>query len=97
MATLAARDLISIVELTEQVAAIALLTTGQALDLSGAQLGARLAAHQTTLRRAVPRVESDRRMDIDQEAVLALLRSGAFDPERESIGCGFPGQETDRR
>lgn len=86
MATIAARDLASIVELTEQTAALGLLTVAQALDLSGAQLGPALRDFQDTVREAVPRLHEDRRMDLDQDAILERLRSGALDAAASDPG-----------
>ena len=97
MATLAARDLTSVVELTEQVAAIALLATSQALDLSGARLGPRLSAHHRAVRDAVPRLGEDRRMDLDQQAALALLRSSALDMMDGEPDFHETQREVDRR
>ncbi len=79
MATIAARDLVSVVELTEQVTAIGLLAAAQALDLSPATPGPRLAQLLRSIREDVPRLREDRRMDIDQTAVLERLHAGGFD------------------
>lgn len=85
MATLAARDLERVVELTEQITAIALLAACQAVDLRADRrdappLAPAAAALRDTLRAAVPRLTTDRRMDHDITAVLTLIRRGALDP-----------------
>lgn len=79
MATIAARDLVAVVELTEQVLAIGLLAAAQALDLSPAEPGPRLAQLVASIREEVPRLREDRRMDVDQQAVLRRLHAGGFD------------------
>ncbi|MCB9506417.1 MAG: aromatic amino acid lyase [Myxococcales bacterium] len=79
MATLAARDLLRVVELTEQVTAMLALATAQAVDLRGDTVtapGPRTL--RDAVRSAVPRLEGDRRMDRDVAAVLELLRAGAL-------------------
>lgn len=78
MSTIAARDLIRVLELTEQVAAISLLAGCQALDLRGTAGTAGsgpLAALRSAVREAVPMLREDRRMDGDFERVLTLLRN----------------------
>lgn len=75
MATLAARDLQRVVELTEQVGAILTLACCQALELRAERsLVPRGAAMLRAIRARVPRLEHDRRMDGDIHAVLELLR-----------------------
>lgn len=74
MATTAARDLIRVTELAEQVLSVALLAACQALDLRGLEGDGAVATLRQTLRAEVPRLEADRRMDLDQAAVLRLLR-----------------------
>lgn len=76
MATIAANDLLRIVELTEQVASLAILACCQAQDLRGATLGAPLADFHAAVRRVVPRLREDRRMDLDQRAILEALHGG---------------------
>lgn len=80
MATIAARDLTRIVELTEQVGAICLLAACQAAELRAQRTpqhhrGPRTTALLEALREHVPALEGDRRMDVDIQAVLALLRA----------------------
>ncbi|MEU9349069.1 aromatic amino acid ammonia-lyase [Streptomyces sp. NPDC048278] len=80
MAPIAARDARTVVGLVEEVAAIHLLTACQALDLRGAELmGSRTRAAYDLIRTRAPFVDTDRRMDADITAVVALIRSGAFD------------------
>ncbi len=75
MGTIAARDLLRITELTETVAAIALLAALQAVDLRGVdRCCARARALHTAVRAHVPMVIEDRRQDRDIETVLRLLR-----------------------
>jgi histidine ammonia-lyase len=76
MATTAARDLLRVVELSEQVLAVALLATCQALDLRGVSGEGALADLRETIRAEVPRLTEDRRMDLDWAAVLQMLRDG---------------------
>jgi histidine ammonia-lyase len=83
MATIAARDLSRIVELSEQVLAISLLATCQALDLRETSGLGRISVLRERLRSVVPMLREDRRMDHDLAAVLVLLRSD------EGLGEGF--------
>jgi histidine ammonia-lyase/phenylalanine ammonia-lyase len=77
MGTIAARDCRQVLELTETVAAIALLACCQAVDLRGEEIASRRArALRDAVRKAVPMVVDDRRQDRDIEAVLALWRGG---------------------
>lgn len=78
MGTIAARDCLRIVELTETVAAIGLLALCQAVDLRGGAAGPRAAALHEAVRARVPRVDADRRQDGDIAATLAMLRAGAL-------------------
>jgi histidine ammonia-lyase len=73
MGTLAARDGLRAVELTETVAAIGLLAACQAAELRGAP-PPRLAALLAALRAEVPAVAADRRQDLDVARVLSLHR-----------------------
>ena len=77
MATIAARDARSIVELAQNVAAIHLLAATQALDLRGPEKAGPVtrAAHDL-VRSHVPFMDGDRRMDEDIRAVADLIRSG---------------------
>ena len=75
MATLAARDLLRVVEISEQVAAMALLVCAQAYDLRGGALSGPSAALQERVRENVPKLDADRRMDHDIAALLQALRA----------------------
>jgi histidine ammonia-lyase len=77
MGSIAARDARSIVELTQNVAAIHLLAVCQALDLRGLQKASpqTRAAHEL-VRSRVPFLDGDRRMDTDIEEIIDLIRSG---------------------
>lgn len=70
MATLAARDAVRILELVEQVAAIATLAACQAADLRGMKPE---GLHRV-IRDHIPQLTVDRRMDRDIQTVLELLR-----------------------
>ena len=66
-----------VLELTETVAAIALLACCQAVDLRGDEVASRRArALRDALRKIVPMLVEDRRQDLDIEAVLGLYRGG---------------------
>ncbi len=78
MATTAARDLIRVLELSEQVVAIGLLAVCQAHDLRGVARAGPLGAVRAAIRCAVPGLREDRRMDLDIQAVLDLLRTDAL-------------------
>jgi histidine ammonia-lyase len=79
MGTIAARDCRRILELSETVAAIALLAACQAIDLreGGSQLRAPLALREA-VRKVAATVTKDRRQDLDIERVLGLLRDGSL-------------------
>ena len=80
MGTIAARDARSIVELVQNICAIHLLASCQAIDLRGAErLGNGTAAAYSLVRTVAHFLDQDRRLDHDTEAVLGLLRAGAFD------------------
>ncbi len=83
MATIAARDTLRIVQLTEQVAAIALLMTAQAHELRQSATGDATQSPACIellerVRRRVPAVTTDRRMDRDIAKVLELLHADAL-------------------
>ncbi len=78
MGTIAARDCRRVVELSETVAAIALLAACQGLDLREGALPPRLAELHAALRKAVSMLREDRRQDQDIERVLGLLREGSL-------------------
>ena len=80
MSALAARDARTVVELTEEVAAIHLLALCQALDLRGVELSAPpVRAVHALVRAEVPTLRDDRAMAGDIAAVLRLLRAGALE------------------
>lgn len=77
MGTISARECVRVLDLTETVAAIHLLTVCQAVDLRGqGHCHPRSAAMRDAVRRVVPVNEADRRMDVDIQAVLAMYRRG---------------------
>jgi len=77
MGTIAARDCLRILELTETVAAIAALALCQAVDLrGGANCHRRSRAMHAAVRAQVPMVDADRRQDHDIAALLAMYRRG---------------------
>jgi histidine ammonia-lyase len=77
MGTIAARDCLRILELTESVAAIGLLATCQAVDLRGATGCSQTSVTlRDVVRARVPMLEVDRRQDVDIEEVLDLHRQG---------------------
>lgn len=75
MATMGSRDALRVVELTEQVAAIALIAACQAVELR-TNRSTDLGATHRALRQRVPSLTADRRMDVDIAAALDLLRKG---------------------
>lgn len=79
MGSIAARDCLRILELTENVAGIVLLAVCQAVDLrGGSEAGDATRALHARVRAEIPMVEVDRRQDLDIEAVVALHRRGAL-------------------
>jgi histidine ammonia-lyase len=77
MGTIAARDCLRILELSETVAMIHLLALCQAADLRKLECShARSRALHAAVRRSIPRVDQDRAMDGDIAGVLALYRRG---------------------
>ena len=81
MGTIAARDGLRISELTESVAAIAVLAACQAVDLrerEGQAPGLRAGLLRDAVRKVVPGLERDRRQDGDIARVLELHRAGAL-------------------
>src|SRR5690606_9633997 len=78
MGTIAARDALRVVELTEQVVAISLLAVAQAVDLRlrvGGHCRPRSLALRDAVRRRAPFVDADRRQDGDIAAILSMLRT----------------------
>jgi phenylalanine ammonia-lyase len=79
MSAIAARDAFAVVELAREAAAIHLLAACQALDLRGPEaMSERTRAVHTLIRKSVPSVDRDRRMDGDIAAVTELIDSGAL-------------------
>lgn len=77
MATIAARDARSIVELAENIAAVHLIAVGQALALRGVEkMSPRTSAAYDLLRTHVSFLEGDRRMDNDIQIAAELIRGG---------------------
>jgi histidine ammonia-lyase len=79
MGTIAARDAVRVVELTERVLAITLLAACQALDLRGlAAARPRSREVVRAVRAMVPANTADRRQDGDIEAVVVGIRAGTL-------------------
>ena len=77
MGTISARESVRVLDLAETVAMIHLLTVCQAVDLRGAaRCHPASVAVRDAVRRVVPHVDADRRMDTDIQAVLGLYRRG---------------------
>jgi histidine ammonia-lyase len=87
MGTIAARDCLRVLELVESVAAMVLLADCQAVDLRGAgSFSSRTRRLYAFIRRGVPKVEIDRRQDLDIQHVLDLQRAGKL----PGVGRGEP-------
>jgi histidine ammonia-lyase len=77
MGTIASRDALRVIELTETVLAIVQLALCQAVDLrSGQGCHRRARQIQQAIRSAVPMNQADRRQDLDIYRVLELHRTG---------------------
>jgi histidine ammonia-lyase len=76
MGTIAARDCLRIIELTEQVAAACLLACVQALELRGGlvELGTTMQTTVNGLREHVVALTNDRAMEADLRVCLDLIR-----------------------
>ncbi|POZ50062.1 HAL/PAL/TAL family ammonia-lyase [Methylovulum psychrotolerans] len=78
MGTIAARDCIRVLELTEQVAAATLIAAVQAVELRGAGqplvLGANVSLTLSQVREHVPFLESDRALEQPLRLCLGLIR-----------------------
>jgi len=86
MATLAARDLLRVVELTEQVTCMVMLANCQAMDLRGGYPDSpRAQSIHAAVRQVVPPLEADRPMDHDIAATLELLRGDRLPAGEVSI------------
>jgi histidine ammonia-lyase len=95
MGTIAARDALRVLELSETVLAILLLAACQACELRarvepGAPVSPRSRALRDALRKAVPSLREDRRQDLDIARVLELWRMDALPvgPVEELHGNG---------
>jgi len=89
MGTIASRDALRIIELTETVLAIVQLAVCQAVDLRPAEDARRRSRelHQA-IRAVIPMNDADRRQDVDIHRVLELHRAGEL-----PIGqVDFPGE-----
>ncbi len=83
MGTIAARDCLRVLELTEQVIAAMLIAARQAVELrqrdhADANLPEKLAAMHTDLSQRIPLVVEDRALDHDLIALLGAIRSEAW-------------------
>jgi histidine ammonia-lyase len=78
MGTIAARDCLRVLELTETAAAIVTLALCQALDLRGGPRSRRARALHAAVRARVAMVEADRRQDGDIAVVLGMARDGSL-------------------
>jgi histidine ammonia-lyase len=77
MGTIAARDALRVLELSERVAAIGLLVACQAADLRGpATCRPRTREVLAAVREVVAPVDADRAMDVDIREVIARLADG---------------------
>lgn len=86
MGTIAARDCLRILELSEAVAAIVTLAMCQGVDLRGPDVcHARSRAVHAAVRARVARVDADRRQDGDIAEVLRMVRAGEL-PIGEDAG-----------
>lgn len=89
MGTIAARDCLRVVELTETAAAIGLLVMLQGVDIRGGEgCHKRARALHQAVRAFVPVNDADRRMDHDIAAVLTRLRAGALPIGDEEASAG---------
>jgi histidine ammonia-lyase len=79
MGSIAARDCLRVLELTETVAVVELLALCQAVDLRGVENCKRRSRElHAAIRALAPRNDGDRRMDVEIDAVLAAFRRGAL-------------------
>jgi histidine ammonia-lyase/phenylalanine ammonia-lyase len=88
MGTIAARDARDVVELVLQIAALHLAALCQAVELRGAdRLAPATRAAFELVRKHVPFVGADRRLDAEIAAVADAVRSGAL---REAVASALP-------
>jgi histidine ammonia-lyase len=91
MGTIAARDCLRILDLSETVAAILLLAASQAVDLRGpAACCPRSVALRDAVRTEVPMLRTDRRQDRDIEQILRLHHAGLLPcPPPVDVHCRY--------
>lgn len=89
MATIAARDCLTVLELAETSAALVTLAACQAVDLRhGKQCHSRAKALHASVRAQIGMVTEDRRMDGDIAQVLAMYRAGKLDIGSAEVAPG---------
>jgi histidine ammonia-lyase len=77
MGTIASRDALRVIELTETVLAVVQLALCQGVDLRGSK-GCHLRSREihAFIRKTIPMIDDDRRQDVDVQKVLELYRFG---------------------
>lgn len=89
MGTIAARDCLRVIELSENVAAILTLAAAQAVDLRGAaECSPSSIDMRDRVREAVPMLVEDRRQDLDIAQLVALHRAGELPCPQPVPGAG---------
>jgi len=79
MGTIAARDCLRILELTETVSAILLLAAAQAVDLRGPeQCSKQSVAMRDAVRSEVEMLDADRRQDVDIARLITMHRDAVL-------------------
>jgi histidine ammonia-lyase len=78
MGSIAARECLRILDLTEGVASIALLAVCQAVELRGAPHSAATRRWLEVVRKHVPKLSADRRQDVDIARIAELVRARAL-------------------
>ena len=91
MGTIAARDCLRILDLSETVAAILLLAASQAVDLRGPDICCpRSVALRDAVRTEVPMLRTDRRQDRDIEGIVRLHHAGFIPcPPPVDVHCRY--------
>ena len=88
MGTIAAREAIRIIELTEQVVAAMLIASRQALylrsQMSATAIPPALSRFLNTLSNAIPLVDEDRALDADLNRLLSEIRANLWDFQYET-------------
>jgi histidine ammonia-lyase len=83
MGTIAARDCLRVLELSERVAAILLLAASQAVDLRGPlDCAPQSVAIRDALRSRIPALDADRRQDGDIDQTIRMFRAGQLPTAR---------------